>query len=93
MSGKFNRCAVAVCVSPKESSYHRFPKDLKLQKVWIAACKRKDEFNVATAKVCSCHFTKDDFERDLKNELLNLPPRNILKRTAFPSLKLLPGRN
>ena len=42
-----------------------------------------------TARICSHHFYEEDFERDFRNELLNLPPRKILKPDANPSLKLL----
>ena len=85
-----NICAVAICPSPPEASYHRFPKDEKLQKIWIQLCKRKDNVNAKTAKVCSSHFKSEDYERDLRNELLNLPTRKILKPGALPSLNLLP---
>ena len=42
-----------------------------------------------TARICSHHFCEEDFERDFRNELLNLPPQKILKPDANPSLKLL----
>ena len=41
-------CAVATCSSPQEASYHRFPKDTKLQSFWLRACKRFDPVNLDT---------------------------------------------
>ena len=34
------------------------------------------------------HFLEVDFERDLRNELLNLPTRKILKQDAVPTVNL-----
>lgn len=37
--------------------------------------------------VCGKHFKPSDYERDLKNELLGLPPRhNMLKKDSVPSV-------
>ena len=80
-------CAVASCTSPKEASFHRFPKNEKLSKIWLNACKRKDAVNVRTAYVCSEHFPEEDFERDLMNELLNQPTRRKLKPCKSLDLK------
>lgn len=55
-------------------------------------CKRKDTFNVASARMCSKHFSKDDYVRNLKHELLGYIPRNggvrALKEDAIPSKHL-----
>ena len=84
-----NNCAVVSCPSPSGIPYKSFPKDPKLQEKWISACKTEpNSINVKTAKVCLRHFTQDCFERDLKNELLGLPVKKILKHDAFPSLNL-----
>ena len=72
-------CAVALCHSPREASYHRFPKNEEMNKVWLNACRRKDPVNVKTAYICSDHFQEADFERDFMNELLNLPTRRKLR--------------
>ena len=37
------------------------------------------------------HFLEVDFERDLKNELLKLPTRKILKQDAVPTVNLAAG--
>ena len=47
------------------------------------ACKRKDNFNHDEARVCESHFLATDFERDMKNELLQLPTQKILKKVPF----------
>ncbi|KAF8770762.1 hypothetical protein HNY73_018252 [Argiope bruennichi] len=70
--------------------YHRFPQNRALSKIWEERCKKKYEFNVKNAVICSEHFTERDYERDLKNELLGLPLKKLLKKDAIPTLNL-PG--
>jgi hypothetical protein len=36
------------------------------------------------SRVCSDHFTASEFERDLKNEMLGLPVKKLLKHDAVP---------
>jgi hypothetical protein len=86
------RCAVAVCPSPADVSYHRFPKDPKLRKVWTQCCKRDDPFNEDKSFICGNHFLLEDFERDLKHELLNQPLRKVLKSGSIPSINLKPEK-
>ncbi len=57
----------------------------------MRACKRKDSFNVATSRVCSRHFHKEDILRDLQAELLNITRKRRLRPDAIPKLQLLPG--
>lgn len=82
-------CAVAqchnCCFKEPGTIYHRFPKSEELRRVWLSRCKRTDKFNVNTARVCSKHFLPEDYERDMKNELLGLPTRKILRLNAIPS--------
>ena len=85
-------CSVAICPSPKDATYHTFPKDRELQKLWIIACKREGTINVRHARICSQHFNENDYERDLQHELLNLPQRKRLKANAVPTIMLLPGK-
>ena len=73
-------CAIASCPSPSGISYHTFPKDKKLHDIWLSACKRKDIVNTKTASICANHFRQEDFDRDFRNELLNLPVRSLLKK-------------
>ncbi|KAJ8980680.1 hypothetical protein NQ317_013292 [Molorchus minor] len=99
-------CAVALCKSnrltlKKEGvnlAFHRFPKgndvgSSTIRKQWINRCKRKDKFNPNTSSICGLHFTTNDYERDLQNELLGLPLRQVLKKTAVPTLNLNESKN
>lgn len=70
--------------------FFRFPKELEFSKKWIVACARVDKFNIKSSHVCSLHFKPDDYKRDLKAELLNIPPeknKRLLKPDAIPSQK------
>lgn len=73
----------------KDIRFFTFPKDKKKQLEWIHLCRRKDKFNVTSARICSKHFNKDDYVRNLKHELLAYSPRNgrvrALKEEAIPS--------
>ena len=61
------RCAVFGCDNNNNSgnidkiSYHKFPNDTKMCKQWVFSCRRQDQFNVKTARVCSIHFKAEDF--------------------------------
>jgi hypothetical protein len=57
-------------------SWMRFIK-VKLPKLEIDPSK-------LASRVCSDHFTASDFERDLKNEMLGLPVKKLLKHDAVP---------
>ena len=48
-------------------------------------------FNPDTIRICEKHFLATDYERDLMNELLNLPTRKILKPAVYPTQNLLPS--
>ncbi|CAB4060221.1 unnamed protein product [Lepeophtheirus salmonis] len=80
-------CAVANCPNPRDVSYHSFPKEPELQIMWVQSCGR-DKVNPKTARICGSHFLKDDFLRDLKNELLGLPLVKRLKPGSVPTLNL-----
>ncbi|KRT83134.1 hypothetical protein AMK59_3135 [Oryctes borbonicus] len=92
-------CAVAVCknnsiavrLNNANITFHRFPK-AKVSKTaraeWIRRCQRADKFNPDTSQICSIHFCETDYERDLQNELLNLPIKKRLKKDAIPTLYL-----
>lgn len=98
------RCAVLGCNSDNNYrysdgkggtiSFFRFPREnKKFRDIWIAKCGRKRKFNVNTSRVCSMHFRKQDYERNLRAELLDIKnPRRFLKKDAVPSLKL-PGHH
>ena len=52
-----NVCAVAICSSPNDASYHKFPKDPNLRSQWLQACKRLDPVNVKNFKKLP-HFNR-----------------------------------
>jgi hypothetical protein len=78
------RCAVFGCnnsrirtkITNSEIVYHNFPKGKSnfvsdtVRKEWIRRCKRADKWNPNTSQICSVHFTANDYERDMKYELL-----------------------
>jgi len=70
-------------------SYYTFPQDPGLIKEWVVKYYRADKFNAKFARICSIHFCEQDFERNLRNELLNITyARKVLKKGAIPSLNL-----
>eukprot|EP00096_Caligus_rogercresseyi_P007608 TRINITY_DN25550_c0_g1_i1.p1 TRINITY_DN25550_c0_g1~~TRINITY_DN25550_c0_g1_i1.p1 ORF type:complete len:349 (-),score=71.17 TRINITY_DN25550_c0_g1_i1:58-1104(-) len=79
-------CSVASCPSPADASYHKFPKEPSLLKKWIEPFKMKSKFNAKTCRICCNHFSEDCWERDLRNELLGLKTRRILKKGACPTI-------
>lgn len=79
MPGK--RCSVVSCqnsiyktnsIEDKTIMYHRFPKDVEVRKQWIHNTGKESLFNADHGWVCSEHFSDDDYERDLKAELLKV---------------------
>lgn len=99
MGGNRCKCVVADC---KNKPYQNPNSDLRffavptkppeLVKKWLQLCQREKAFNDSrhSSRICDVHFVEDDFERDLRNELLGLPPRRRLKKDACPSI--FPGR-
>eukprot|EP00096_Caligus_rogercresseyi_P009814 TRINITY_DN3414_c0_g1_i3.p1 TRINITY_DN3414_c0_g1~~TRINITY_DN3414_c0_g1_i3.p1 ORF type:complete len:306 (-),score=-25.76 TRINITY_DN3414_c0_g1_i3:54-971(-) len=84
---KHKVCAVPLCNSPQENHFHSFPRSKDLASKWATACNR--EYGLPKYPViCHKHFTEDSYQRDLRNELLNLPTRRILKPDAVPTLFL-----
>ena len=92
------RCAVFGCNNNNQSKdcdknvkFFTFPKQHTLRKLWEIACCRADKLNADTARVCSKHFCADNYERNLKYELLNYLPKGgkrLLKDDAIPTLFL-----
>ncbi|KAK5639207.1 hypothetical protein RI129_011699 [Pyrocoelia pectoralis] len=78
------RCAVAGCHTDYQSKnytsdlmFFRFPKDDEnLSRTWVNACKLDDKINVKNGRICSKHFDKDCYERNVKFELLGYSARN-----------------
>lgn len=52
--------------------YHRFPKDENVRKQWMFLSGKEGIWNPNNACICSEHFSENDYERDLKAELLNV---------------------
>lgn len=92
------RCAVLGCSANNVSKEYRenpfrfytFPKDEIVRERWIFACGRADKFKANTARICSRHFSENDFVRNLQHELLNYTTRRgpKLKPGATPNLCL-----
>ncbi|GBN52484.1 hypothetical protein AVEN_14654-1 [Araneus ventricosus] len=87
-------CAVATCpnyhrkTKSKGVMYHMFPVCPNRNKIWISKCKRQDHINVKYARICSDHFRPSDYMDDMKNRLLGLNQKKILKPDAVPSVNL-----
>ncbi|BES92107.1 Hypothetical protein NTJ_04915 [Nesidiocoris tenuis] len=62
------------------------PKEENIRKVWIQFCGRVDKFNPDTARVCSNHFTMDDFEDAIQSKIMGRYPRR-LKKSAVPTVR------
>ncbi|KAG5881603.1 hypothetical protein JTB14_030300 [Gonioctena quinquepunctata] len=84
-------CSVTSCGNRSDKtsdvSYHKFPKNDKERKLWILMCGKGLEWVPSqTARICSSHFTKLDFERNLRYELIGGIPRKNLKKGVIPSI-------
>jgi hypothetical protein len=55
---------------------------------WLVKCKRQDSVNILNSRICSEHFKENDYERDLKSELMGVKNKSKLKESAIPSLHL-----
>ena len=79
------KCIACDCIpTEKGLSFYTLPKDEDLRQKWIQCIPFFKER--PTAKICSKHFLPEDFERDMRNEFLGLPLRNILKRGSCPMI-------
>lgn len=89
------RCAVSTCGNSfkkiessgveelkEHISFHRFPKDPILRKIWVKKCSREDKWNPDTSYICSTHFESGYFEHNFKAEFLNIIPKRRLKPTG-----------
>ena len=90
-------CAVDNCennnnkkgkVSQIKCRYFSFPRNEQICDLWVQRCSRSQKFNTATARICSMHFTENDY--CLQHRLLNyLPSKMKLKSDAVPSINLI----
>ena len=76
------------CYKGNSISYHRFPTAPKLRRTWIIKISRKEWAPTKNAVVCSCHFSKEDFEEDMVARIMGTQPHPKLKPGAVPSLLL-----
>lgn len=88
-------CSVAICKSNAEHakksgekiSFYKFPTDIKIRKEWIRKCYKKGKFNPDNKRICSKHFTINDYEDELKSRLMNVLPKK-LKNTGRYTYKI-----
>ncbi|XP_010904105.2 THAP domain-containing protein 4 [Esox lucius] len=91
-------CSVPGCADYKKAqtagvTFHRLPAgDIPRSIQWLVAI-RNAAYNVNTpvekypnVRVCSQHFKPEDFETDMKSQLMGLPGRRTLKSDAIPSI-------
>lgn len=77
-------CAVFGC---DNHDRHRQEKGISFCKTWVNLCKRKDDFNVKNARICSIHFVPGNIGESHRHILLDYHPKNAhkLKDTAVPT--------
>ncbi|XP_031733144.1 uncharacterized protein LOC116399852 [Anarrhichthys ocellatus] len=96
------RCCVPGCKGYDEAKsmgvvFHGLPtRDPQRCRTWLKAIRnpRFDEDTPVSryggVRVCSLHFTPDDYEQDFRAKILNVAPKPVLKSGAVPSV--FPGR-
>ena len=65
-------------------SFHRLP--ITNRDSWLAKIRRDGGDKLTDLRICSNHFEKDCFERDLKAELLGTKPMARLKKNSIPTI-------
>lgn len=85
------RCTVATCTNSLEKTkkkgnvvqYHNFPKDVNIRDIWVQYSGRVGKWNPKSCRICSDHFTQEDYEEDKIAKMLNLKPkRRFLKKSG-----------
>ena len=84
-----SNCVVYGCASnytkKGKLTYHRFPKNDEVRRIWSHFCKRKDVVNGDNALICSLHFTYAHLERNLKYYMTTTPSKYFSTRfIIFP---------
>lgn len=84
-------CCVPECFNywkkGSKISFHRVPKEIGLQRAWLARIRRDNLPPLEYCYVCSDHFTPDCFESDLKAQLMpDAKFKQKIKPDAVPSL-------
>ena len=72
------------CDNVPVRSFHRFPKDEYLQRLWVSAVSRVGFKPTKCSRICSDHFLETDFLKEKK--------RRLLKQSAVPFGKSLKER-
>lgn len=91
------RCMVSRCDNHRKKreqgvSYHRLPTDADRCRAWLRAINnpKYDERAPASVlgnlRVCSLHFTADDYDRDMQREMMGGTAKRLLKTSAVPRL-------
>ena len=87
-------CSVFFCrntPTDKDISFHAFPHDEPRRTKWIRYCDHPLEFKPKVhSKVCSKHFTKDQFTRDpqFTQQYMEAGARQHLKRDSVPDIPI-----
>ena len=67
--------------------FFRFPINPQIRKKWVEKCYRKDKFDPSTRRICSNHFSPEQFDDIVK---LYLCDTNSIPEKFQPKLKLKP---
>lgn len=90
-----SQCVVAFCKSNallkkktgEKFSLHKFPKEEQLRNKWVRFCRREKNFNPDASRICSKHFTKEDYENSEVESsikgLLNMEVKKRLRPTGI----------
>jgi len=80
-------CTVQGCPGREHDAYFKFPEDKDLCKEWLRFVKspksKKPILHLLSSRVCSLHFSDDDFDKKVEPGGLTL---EHLKPTATPSI-------
>lgn len=81
-------CSVPGCRNKAKDGIFRFPKEAGLRLAWVDSLGVDPSTVSNEARVCGAHFKEDDFQRDLKGELLGIPTkRKTLREDAVPTIE------
>lgn len=85
-------CVVFGCSAVQKKnpgrSFHQFPNDKKLKRMWIIRINRKDWLPRPGSRVCSYHFKTEDFCRKRPSDVPVEFRKRRLKKDAVPSCNL-----
>nr|XP_039265731.1 THAP domain-containing protein 2-like [Styela clava] len=85
-------CVVYRCSATSEKqpdrSLHEFPKDPKLWKAWIIRVSRENFVPSTSDRVCSYHFSSEDYGTKRTSDRPLKFQRKVLKRGALPCWNL-----